>query len=399
MLLITRPLAVGVAAAVVLIALPALAYTGVNAYHGWERHHPYHSYPGDLIGQPGNPDAGASASAGPSAAPSASASPDALLPAGGRPGGPGCTLNDNLVPTCGVLFGVAPGAFTSQAGVAGLPAFEQAAGRSATILHLYHKGDEMFPTASEIASAEQPGHKRVLLINYKPDWGTNWANVARGGQDGRIDKLAGYIKSHYTGTFYLAIHHEPENEVNNTAGSGMTAKDFAAMFRHTVQRFRADGVTNLRFTVIYMGYQGWAEQSWFDDLYPGDDVVDWIGIDPYSYARAGGVNYGSLSSLVNGTTAPKRYNGFYNLMVAQHPSKPLMVAEWGVFENTADLSLKPRMFQNIASQLQSLPAIRALVYFDSPAAPKGDTRINSSPQALAAYRSLSASSNFDLIVP
>ncbi len=261
-LLITRPLAVGVTAAVVLIALPALAYTSANAYHGWARHHPPHRYPGDVIGQPGS-----SASAAPGASPTASASPstavapDGALPAGGRPGGAGCTLTSNLVPTCGVLFGVAPGAFTDKAGPAALPGFEQASGRSATILHLYHKGDEMFPTAAEIAVANQPGHKRVLLINYKPDWGTTWAKVAAGAQDARIDKLAAYIKSHYTANFWMAVHHEPEDEVDNAAGSGMTAKDFAAMFRHTVQRLRADGVTNVRFTVIYMGYQGWAESE------------------------------------------------------------------------------------------------------------------------------------------
>jgi hypothetical protein len=397
-MLITRPLAVGVAAVVVLIALPALAYTGANAYHGWERHHPSHRYPVTLLGQPGEPGASASASASASTSPSG-APGTGTLPAGGRPGGPGCTLTVLLVPTCGVMFGVGPGEYTSQVGPAALSTFEQKAGRSATILHVYHRGDEMFPTPAEIAKANESGHKRVLLINYKPDWGTTWAKVAAGAEDGRIDKLSAYIKSHYSGTFMLALHHEPENEVNTTSGSGMTAKDFAAMFRHAVQRFRADGVTNAKFTVIYMGYQGWAEQSWFNDLYPGDDVVDWIGFDPYSYAKSDGTSYGDLDHLVNATTAPNRFPGFYTLMVQQHPNKPLLVSEWGVFENTSNTGLKAQMFLNIASQLQSHPAIRAMVYFDSPQAPKGDTRIDSSSAALAAYRTLSDSTIFDLAVP
>jgi len=398
--LITRPLAVGVAAVVVLIALPALAYTGANAYHGWQRHHPSHRYPGDMLGQPGQPGASGApgASGGPSAGPSASAGAGAI-PAGGKPGGPNCTLTADLIPTCGVMFGVGPGEYTDQAGPAALATFEQKAGRSATMLHLYHRGDELFPTPAEIAKATEPGHKRVLLVNYKPDWGVTWANVAAGGQDGRIDKLAAYIKSHFTGTFMMALHHEPEDEVNTNSGSGMTAKDFANMFRHTVQRFRADGVTNIKFTVIYMGYQGWAEQSWFNDLYPGDDVVDWIGMDPYSYARTDGVAYGSLESLVNASTAPKRFPGFYNLMVQQHPSKPLMVTEWGIFENSSNTSLKPQMFLNIATQLQQHPAIRAMVYFDSPQAPKGDTRIDSTAASLSAFRTLSSNSIFDLTVP
>ena len=54
------------------------------------------------------------------------------------------------------------------------------------------------------------------------------------------------------------------------------------MYRHVVLRLKADGVTNAIYVMDYMGYSKWGEQSWFNDLYPGDDVVDWIAYDPYS---------------------------------------------------------------------------------------------------------------------
>jgi hypothetical protein len=48
----------------------------------------------------------------------------------------------------------------------------------------------------------------------------------------------------------------------------------------------------------------------------------------------------------------------------------------------------------VADQLRDYPAIRALVYFESGAAPKGDTRPDSSGPALAEYRRLAESSIF-----
>ena len=98
----------------------------------------------------------------------------------------------------------------------------------------------------------RPASRAILFLNWKVGYGTKWANVAQGEQDARIDKLSTYIKANYTDKFFMAMHHEPENDVVATAGSGMTAKDYAAMFRHTVQRLRANGVNNAVFVVAYM---------------------------------------------------------------------------------------------------------------------------------------------------
>src|SRR5439155_16225497 len=61
-----------------------------------------------------------------------------------------CTVDAKLVPTCGVLWGAAAGGFT------GLPvdrtahAWEQTVGRTSSIVHTYHTGDQLFPTSTEI---------------------------------------------------------------------------------------------------------------------------------------------------------------------------------------------------------------------------------------------------------
>jgi hypothetical protein len=98
--------------------------------------------------------------------------------------------------------------------------------------------------------------------------------VAAGEQNARIDRLSAHIKATYTGTFFMAIHHEPENDVDTTAGSGMTAKDYAAMFAHTAKRMRVNGVTNVVFVMAYMNIDKWNQSPWWRDLYPGNDAVD-----------------------------------------------------------------------------------------------------------------------------
>lgn len=350
-----------------------------------------------------------SASGAPTAAPSASASAVARATAPTTAGATatgeapravpaGCRVTDRLVPTCGRLWGVAPGAYTDLPPTEALAGFEEKTGRPADILHVYHRGDDLFPTRDEQAAAEQGGQRRLILANWKVAWGTTWADVAGGGQDERIDRLSEHLRRNVSGPFYLAVHHEPENDVSTDPESGMTAGDYAAMFRHTVERLRANGVGNAVFVMIYMAYEQWCVQPWFDELWPGDDVVDWVGFDPYLFAEPATYGHGDFDHLVNRTSDPQRWPGFYTWVTRTHGDKPLMIAEWGVFEYASDPSKKAWIYSTVADQLAKYPAIRALVYFDSPDAPKGDTRPDSSAEALTAYRRLAGSSHFDVEV-
>src|SRR3954471_24250621 len=99
-----------------------------------------------------------------------------------RTRGKKCTVNVDLVPSCGLLWGVAPGAYTDLPASRALKQFESATGRPADVLHSYHRGDEVFPTADEIATVSGP-RKRILFANWKVAWGTTWAAVASGAED------------------------------------------------------------------------------------------------------------------------------------------------------------------------------------------------------------------------
>jgi hypothetical protein len=308
-----------------------------------------------------------------------------------------CTVDAKLVPTCGVLWGAAAGGFTDTPRDQALRTWEQTTGRTASIYHTYHKGDELFPTTDEIAMAREAGKPRILMLNWKVAYGTTWAKVAAGAEDARIDREAAYLKANFTEKFFLVVHHEPENNVSTDPASGFLATDYAAMFRHTVQRLRADGVTNAVTVITYMSVEKFNNQPWFNDLYPGDDVTDWITLDAYVSAQPGGYHNGDFNYLVNRTTNAAAFPGYYKWVTTLHPNKPFMVSEWGVFEYAADPTLKAAIYDKVLEQLKAMPAIKGLMYFDAPAPPGGgDTRVDSSPQALASFKKIAADPIFNV---
>ncbi|MFC4065935.1 CBM96 family carbohydrate-binding protein [Actinoplanes subglobosus] len=319
-----------------------------------------------------------------------------LPPTAGTSGG--CTTGALLIPSCGVLWGAAAGGFTSTPRDTALKQWETLTGRTATIFHAYHKGDEKFPTKSEIAMTRDPQRPRVLLLNWKVAYGSTWAKVAAGEKNARIDAWADHVKAEYgTQKFFLALHHEPENDVQAAASSGMTAKDYAAMYRHVIQRLRAKGVTNVVNVLAYMGNEKWLAQSWWKDLYPGDDVVDWIGLDSYVSVEPGYYHFGGFGDLLDRKPTGGG-TGFYDWSVKNHPTKPIMVAEWGMYHRVAKVTSKAAAFRTVLPELRKRPQIKAVVYFDTAKDDQGDRNIavDTTTDGLAAFRAVAADPMFNV---
>ena len=218
-----------------------------------------------------------------------------------------------------------------------------------------------------------------------------WADVAQGKADSRIDAEAAYLKSNFNYPFFLSIWHEPENDVIQTDGSGMTASDYSAMFRHVVLRLRADGATKPVIVMNYMGFDNYTQDSWFNQLWPGSDVVDWIGLDPYASGAATGYHSGDFSRLVNRPLAGTSFPGYYSWITKTYPGMPIMLAEFGIYESDSNPGGKATYLDSIEKLMPDFPAIKGLVYFDyndPTIADGGNTSPDSSPSALAAFKAL-----------
>jgi hypothetical protein len=298
---------------------------------------------------------------------------------------PQCTLGARLVPTCGVLWGVAPAAHTGVSRAAGLAAFEADTGRRQDIYHAYHRGRQLFPTAEEVAIAAEG---RLLFLNWKPlRW--SWAQVAYGAADSYLDRLADHIATTFPEPFYFTVHHEPEDDVRPERDSGWQAGDYAAMYRHVVERLRSRGLSNLVTVMAYMAYEQWNTRPWFPELYPGDDVVDWIAWDAYAHSDPG-YGHGDFAEMLNRRSS--RYPdwpGFYTWATRQFPDKPFMLAEWGVWHSGRNPRHMARFYDSVARQIPLFPRLKALVYFDTPADQRRRaSRPGTTEAGLAAYRRL-----------
>ncbi len=151
--------------------------------------------------------------------------------------------------------------------------------------------------------------------------------------------------------------------------------------------------------MVYMGFAKWGAQPWFKDLYPGHDVVDWLGYDPYASA-APGASGGTFAKMVNRTlSAYAGWPGFYSWAEKTVPGKPIVLAEWGVAESAANPAGKAAFFRSVVAEAKKYPRIKSMLYFDSAKSHIGDTRISSTPTSLAGYRDMAADPYFQQTVP
>jgi hypothetical protein len=119
--------------------------------------------------------------------------------------------------------------------------------------------------------------------------------------------------------------------------------------------------------------------------YPGDDAVDWVGVDGYNWGHSdhpGERGWRSFATVFGG-------GGVYADYAAR---KPIMVAEFGSVEQGGAKGL---WYRQAASEIRErFPAIRAVVLWDSYVG-SADFRINTSPAARAGIRQLARDRYFN----
>lgn len=303
-----------------------------------------------------------------------------------------CSLSAKLVPSCGLAFGAYALPQGGEGQMAAFGRFSRTVKHDLDIIHNYHQGAQKFPTAGEKALTRRPGINRTLLMNWKPENGLTWRQVAAGKGDALINAEARYIKKSYKPKFFLAIHHEPENDVRG-AGSGFSAMNYRAMYRHVVDRFRANGVKNVVYVMNYMGAQKWAEKSWYKNLYPGYRYVDWLAFDPY-LTKTNGTQVGTFSRLMNLHWGNGSWRGAYHWAAKHHPRKPIMLAEWGIGEKPGSATWKSSFYKSAIKEARKFPKLKALVYFSNPKGASGDARPNTSTRSLTGFRAMLRSNIF-----
>jgi hypothetical protein len=169
-------------------------------------------------------------------------------------------------------------------------------------------------------------------------------------------------------------------------GDSAASADFVRMWRHVVGIFRAEGVLNVAwvwsasagnaYTHLPTGAQHW---NWHERYYPGDDVVDLVGIHAFNDALSQGA-WVPFEELVDGDAADHLFTD----LIERHPTKGLIFGELATSEHPRQRNAKAAWIANAFARVRACPAIQAVVWFDM--RKERDWRIASSSRSLRAFR-------------
>jgi len=262
------------------------------------------------------------------------------------------------------------------------------------------------PTQENVQAFQDLQGSHVDLISYFAlfdinDWNATeeYANVAKGngstlvvtwmangyGAQDLVDgKADSYIRDYAKGVknYGEEIWLRPLHEANGDwydwgvgkAGAGNTDANVAEAFRHIVNIFREENVTNVKW-VWTTNASNAGKGSTLTGNYPGDEYVDYISIDGY--------NWGKCQSWSNWQTFSQVFKKSYDALAKI--DKPLFIAEISSSElggNKAEWITD--MFEHFATDFSRVFAV--MWFSQSKEANEGDWALNTSQAAVDAWK-------------
>jgi hypothetical protein len=247
--------------------------------------------------------------------------------------------------------------------------YEQLVGKKMAIIHAFSDFDAGWDDwFSRIIAS---GHTLMLTLNPQkaiPD-------ILAGSYDAALQRWGSQIKANGKGTVLVRYLHEM-NLPDNPAGWMAThygAADYIAAYRHVHDQLIAGGGTNIQHLWVPNVFWGDANASnpiWFAPYYPGDDYVDWVGLDGYPMSPSDSFDnqFGPSLALLEGMT-----------------QKPIVIAEYGVEEMTPVGTWKANWFTDFLDvALPKHPRVRAIIYQEGTDGGT-DHRLETSSQPVTAF--------------
>ena len=264
-----------------------------------------------------------------------------------------CTVSAKLVPSCGALWGYS----AVNSGPADLRRVEQDMGRRFDFVYRFHDINDGVPDSEERSLAESGTILHLALDprdHANKQAGITWSDVASGRYDQTLRQQAAGVAALRTPVF-LTFDHEVDQPAKAASG---TAADFVAAWRHVHDLFLAAGASNAVWVWVVLGWEETFARA--GELWPGNDVVDWISWDVYNAAgcRAGMVDLGKRQTFAEGLLPFFRWLHTNGTRYGIDTRKPLMISEAGSIQ--ADPTGSARWYEEIPAVLREHPQIKAV---------------------------------------
>jgi beta-mannanase len=255
--------------------------------------------------------------------------------------------------------------------------YVEQAGKKPAMIMWYQDWAQAFPVAAAQSVIDAGAIPHIVWEPWY--WGDNnkikLADIINGKWDSYITTWAKDIKK-FGKMVFLRPAHEfniegyPWGIVNNDK----SPETYIKAFRHIVDIFKREKVTNVKWIWCFMNFS-FPDEPWnnWEKCYPGNDYVDWIGIDGY--------NWGTTQNWSDWQELKYMFRDQVRQCKKLWPSKPIMIAEFACAEKGGD---KAAWIKQLPGYLKSsLRDVDALLWFDEKK--ETDWRINSSSRVLAAY--------------
>lgn len=302
-----------------------------------------------------------------------------------------------------------------------IEAFEAMVGKhQAIIASSSYWGEQDFPTRSLNVIWE---HKSLPLVFWSP-WDRPYEQdkgpdrfslkaILTGQWDSYIDQWADAARE-FGKPFIVSFGNEMNgdwfpwsgiyygaDEWNEERQNWQGPETFKSAFRYVVDRVRGRGANNVKW-MFHTNNYAYPMDTWnfAPAYYPGSDYVDWLGMSVYGQQFKDEPNP-DIASLVDWP---------YQELCGLDPNKPVMIAEWGTgdfpypFQDQAGIK-KPEWIRHALELFPTrYPRLKAAVYWherwQNEDQSYSNLRVNSSVEALNAYRQGIASANWlgDLIL-
>lgn len=271
-----------------------------------------------------------------------------------------CPPNSKLVPQCPrVLVGVTP----EEPSLASLKAAEEGLGRQYDFVYRFITTTKEQVADDFVTGAMNEGRQIHLSIDLPRDGNESavtWAQVAEGAIDSDLARLAKGVAG-MGRPVWITFEHEADNLSKASSGSGA---DFVRAWRHVHEVFAANGARNAVWVWVMMGTRDSLERV--STMWPGNDVVDWIGWDVYNPSGCR-VNEFDPEKWVSFKSAMDVFYSFLKdnaVTMGVDLSKPMMIAELGTVADPSDPNRRAQWLDEMHRTVGKHPGIRAVTLWD-----------------------------------